>query len=235
MLRIPYGSFQMGSNNGGDDEKPVHPVKLKSFAIGRYEVTFDEYDQFVEASGKPMPDDNGWSRGKRPVINVSWEDAVAYAQWLSTVTGKNFRLPTEAEWEYAARAHTTTDLKIQKTKPIRWVRKSLMLLDFTIWPAMSGNGCKIAGMLIMTKHRMTVQRGKSKIRVIVPGVWCAAAPGMRDRYTCGRRTVSGTTRMTATSTSASVLPMTNSLLFILLPFCFLFFSLQAAVRLPARI
>jgi formylglycine-generating enzyme required for sulfatase activity len=72
-------------------------------------VTFDEYDKFAEASGKPKPDDNGWGRGKRPVINVSWEDAVAYAQWLSSETGKHFRLPSEAEWEYAARAGTTTD------------------------------------------------------------------------------------------------------------------------------
>jgi formylglycine-generating enzyme required for sulfatase activity len=104
MVVIPAGSFQMGSNNGSDNERPVHSVRLKSFAIGRYEVTFDEYDQFAVALGKPKPKDMGWGRGKRPVINVSWEDAVAYAQWLSSVTGKPFRLPTEAEWEYAARA-----------------------------------------------------------------------------------------------------------------------------------
>ena len=109
MVRIPAGSFQMGSNDGIGNEKPVHNVILKSFAIGRYEVTFDEYDQFAEALGKLKPDDKGWGRGKRPVINVSWEDAVAYAQWLSKKTGKHFRLPTEAEWEYAARAKTTSD------------------------------------------------------------------------------------------------------------------------------
>jgi formylglycine-generating enzyme required for sulfatase activity len=109
MVVIPVGSFQMGSNDGDDVENPVHPVRLKSFAIGRYEVTFDEYDQFAEALGKLKPDDNDWGRGKRPVINISWEDAVAYALWLSTVTGKHYRLPTEAEWEYAARAGTTSD------------------------------------------------------------------------------------------------------------------------------
>jgi formylglycine-generating enzyme required for sulfatase activity len=109
MVKIPAGSFQMGSNNGEDNEKPVHSVRLKSFAIGRYPVTFDEYDQFAEAIGKPKPDDMGWGRGKRPVINVNWEEAVAYAQWLSDVGDKHFRLPTEAEWEYAARAGTTTD------------------------------------------------------------------------------------------------------------------------------
>jgi len=109
MVRIPAGSFQMGSNDGRDDEKPVHSVTLKSFTIGRYEVTFDEYDQFAKANGKPKPYDSGWGRGERPVINVSWEDAVAYVQWLSNITGKHFRLPTEAEWEYAARAKTTSD------------------------------------------------------------------------------------------------------------------------------
>jgi formylglycine-generating enzyme required for sulfatase activity len=109
MVKIPAGSFQMGSNDGSDDEKPLHSVTLKSFAIGRYEVTFDEYDQFAKATGKPKPDDNGWGRGERPVINVSWENAVAYVQWLSNITGKHFRLPTEAEWEYAARAKTTSD------------------------------------------------------------------------------------------------------------------------------
>jgi formylglycine-generating enzyme required for sulfatase activity len=109
MLSIPAGSFQMGSNNGNYDEKPIHPVKLKSFAIGRYEVTFEEYDQFAEVLGKPKPDDNGWGRGNRPVINVSFEDAVAYAQWLSLKTGKHYHLPTEEQWEYAARAGTTSD------------------------------------------------------------------------------------------------------------------------------
>jgi formylglycine-generating enzyme required for sulfatase activity len=109
MVVIPAGSFQMGSNKGNDDEKPVHSVRLKSFALGRYPVTFDEYDQFAEAIGKPKPNDNGWGLGKRPVINVSWDDAIAYAKWLSVATGKLFRLPTEAEWEYAARVGTTSN------------------------------------------------------------------------------------------------------------------------------
>ena len=109
MQRIPAGSFQMGSNNGNFNETPVHPVNLKDFAIGRYEVTFDEYDQFVEALGISKPDDNGWGRGKQPVINVSWEDATAFAEWLSKETGKHYHLPTEAQWEYAARAGATSD------------------------------------------------------------------------------------------------------------------------------
>ena len=110
MVVIPAGRFRMGDIQGGGDkdEQPVHEVSMKSFAIGRYEVTFAEYDQFAQATGRKRPKDWGWGRGKRPVINVSWHDAVAYAQWLSQQTGKWYRLPTEAEWEYAARAGTET-------------------------------------------------------------------------------------------------------------------------------
>jgi formylglycine-generating enzyme required for sulfatase activity len=113
MVVIPPGSFRMGSEDGADDEKPVHEVKIvKAFSIGKYEVTFEEYDQFAADTGRELPGDMGWGRGKRPVINVSWDDAVAYAQWLSKKVkvekGKDYRLPTEAEWEYAARAGTQT-------------------------------------------------------------------------------------------------------------------------------
>jgi formylglycine-generating enzyme required for sulfatase activity len=67
-------------------------------------VTFDEYDRFALSTGKPLPYDQGWGRGRRPVINVSWEDARDFADWLSKQTGKRYRLPSEAEWEYAARS-----------------------------------------------------------------------------------------------------------------------------------
>ena len=80
----------------------------KHFAIGRYEVTFDDYHRFAKSTGKSLPSDRDWGRGKRPVINVSWQDALEYATWLSDQTGKRYRLPTEAEWEYAARAGTET-------------------------------------------------------------------------------------------------------------------------------
>ncbi|MDM8562086.1 formylglycine-generating enzyme family protein, partial [Candidatus Marithioploca araucensis] len=110
MVVIPAGRFRMGDIQGGgaSDEKPVHRVSIKQFAMGKYEVTFAEYDKFAQAKGREKPNDQGWGRDNRPVINVSWDDAVAYAEWLSQQTGKQYRLPTEAEWEYAARAKTTT-------------------------------------------------------------------------------------------------------------------------------
>jgi len=110
MVWIPAGSFKMGDIQGGglNREKPVHEVSVGRFAMGKYEVTFAEYDKFAEATGRKKPDDQGWGRDNRPVINVSWHDATAYAEWLSQQTGQTYRLPTEAEWEYAARAGTKT-------------------------------------------------------------------------------------------------------------------------------
>ncbi len=109
MVVIPAGQFRMGDiqGGGGSDEKPVHDVRIgRAFAMGKHEVTFEEYDRFVESTGHRKPSDSGWGRGKRPVINVSWDDAKAYVQWLSRETGEEYRLPSEAEWEYAARAKT---------------------------------------------------------------------------------------------------------------------------------
>jgi hypothetical protein len=100
MLRIPAGQFQMAAN---------YQVTVKSFAISSHEITFDQYDYFAKATGREKPSDNGWGRGNRPVTNVSWADANAYVDWLSQVTGDHYRLPTEAEWEYAARAGTSTN------------------------------------------------------------------------------------------------------------------------------
>ena len=111
MVVIPGGEFQMGSPANEperDSDERQHGVRVASFAMGQYEVTFEEYDQFCVATGREKPSDESWGRGRRPVINVSWNDAMAYAEWLSQQTGKQYRLPTEAEWEYAARAGMTT-------------------------------------------------------------------------------------------------------------------------------
>jgi formylglycine-generating enzyme required for sulfatase activity len=113
MVIIPAGNFLMGSPQSergrSPDEGPQHFVTLcKALAIGRDPVTFDEYDRFALATGRGLQEDQGWGRRDRPVINVSWHDANAYADWLSQQTDRCYRLPTEAEWEYAARAGTTT-------------------------------------------------------------------------------------------------------------------------------
>ena len=138
MVLVKRGSFQMGSNEGDSDEKPVHTVTLTyDYWMGKYEVTFDEYDAYTKAVGKGQASDySSWAgynmgRGTRPVINVSWNDAIAYCNWLSEKEGiakaydsngnlldrngrtttditkvQGYRLPTEAEWEYAARGGT---------------------------------------------------------------------------------------------------------------------------------
>ncbi|MCI5126560.1 MAG: formylglycine-generating enzyme family protein, partial [Candidatus Electrothrix sp. AR5] len=106
MMILPGGLFRMGGIQGKreKDEGPGHVVELNSFAIGRYPVIFAEYDIFCEAMGREKPDDQGWGREQQPVINVSRQDAVDYCEWLSRETGQTYRLPTEAEWEYACRA-----------------------------------------------------------------------------------------------------------------------------------
>lgn len=114
MVVIPAGSFMMGSPGSeaqrDSHEGPQHRVAIeRPFAAGKYEVTFDEWDACVRENGCSYnPHDSGWGRGRRPVIYVSWNDAKAYAEWLSRKTGGNYRLLTEAEWEYVARAGTTT-------------------------------------------------------------------------------------------------------------------------------
>ncbi len=109
MIVVRRGRYQMGSLSReygrSSHEGPEHTVVfVKAFAIAQTEVTFRQYAVFAKATNRNLPSDNGWGRGNRPVINVSWHDAKAYAAWLSQKTGKKYRLPSEAEWEYAARA-----------------------------------------------------------------------------------------------------------------------------------
>jgi serine/threonine-protein kinase PpkA len=110
---IPAGSFLMGRPanefEGAYFERPQHLVRLKSFAAAKFELTFDQWDACVNASGcTHRPSDQGWGRRNRPVINVHWDDAQQYVKWLSGKTGQPYRLLSEAEWEYAARAGTAT-------------------------------------------------------------------------------------------------------------------------------
>ena len=109
LVVVPSGDFVMGSNDT-PYEKPERTISIKRpFAIGRREVTFAEWDQCADAGAcKYKPEDHGWGRGDRPAINVSWDDAKLYVGWLSQKTGQKYRLPSETEWEYAARAGTKT-------------------------------------------------------------------------------------------------------------------------------
>jgi formylglycine-generating enzyme required for sulfatase activity len=109
MQLIKAGSFTMGSNDGNEDEKPPHTVTIdKDFYIGRFEVTNVEYNEFIRATKKKTMIPPNWTTDMQPAVGVSWDDANAYAAWLSDLTQKKYRLPTEEEWEYAARAGTTT-------------------------------------------------------------------------------------------------------------------------------
>ena len=109
MVIIPTGVGTIGGENfrSFQNEAPIFEATIKdNYALSETEITFGQYDEFCKTGIRSCPDDEGWGRGKQPVVNISWFDAVAYTKWLSNETGNTYRLPSEVEWEYAARAGT---------------------------------------------------------------------------------------------------------------------------------
>jgi len=134
LVFVPGGAFEMGDTfgDGEGDEKPVHQVRLNDFDLSKYEITFNQFDAFCLATNRKKPSDNGWGRGTRPVINIAWNDAKAFCTWLAQRTGANVRLPTEAEWEYAALAGG---------KKMKWAgTDSDAELDQFVWHIVNSHG-----------------------------------------------------------------------------------------------
>ena len=237
MVVIPSGSFQMGSPAGeprrDGDEEPVHEVMLYPFAMGRTQVTFDQYDRFAKATGRKKPYDRGWGRGERPVIHVSWQDATAYAAWLSDQTGQSYRLPTEAEWEYAARVGTSTPFWTGDCIHTDQANYNGNYYDYNGCGARTGMWRKQtvpAGSLPANPWGLhetagnvwewtqdcwhgsyqgapsTAAPGMRRTAATVPGVWFAAVAGTSVLGSSGRRSGAGTPPMMRSTTSVFVSP-----------------------------
>jgi len=182
MIRIPGQCFSMGCETGRDDEKPVHRVWVDSFELAAYQVTNAEYQCFLattNASEPPFWTDPNFNDAKMPVVAVSWNEAMAYCHWLGKATGGSYRLPTEAEWECAARggAESSTYPTMRtagETGQSQWVGMRRTLMGFTTLVRMCTNGARIGMTRVTTAiHRSGIRKGLpmefGRLRAEVPG------------------------------------------------------------------
>ena len=211
LANIPAGSFRMGdmTGNGDSNEKPVRAVSVSGFKLMTTEVTWNHYQPCIDAGVCMDPKDKGWGRGDRPVIYVSWNTVQTYINWLEEQTGLSWRLPSEAEWEYAARAGTTTDYN--------WNSNSIAANQANYDE--SGNGKTVAvgrypanrwGLYDMhgnvwewtqdcwnesyqgaPSDGETWERGDCSNRVMRGGAWVGSARGLSSSYRYKHNTFSG--------------------------------------------
>jgi len=196
-------------------EGPQHRVVFaKPFAVSKFEVTFEQWDACVRIGACAQASDSGYGRGDRPVINVSWNDAKQYAAWLSRITGKEYRLLTEAEWEYAARAGTTTIYSWgddvgkgnadcadcdKQTQAAPAPVGSFKPNAFGLY-----DGSRTPGTTVTKVRQRTDRRGWNTVMQV--GVSYAAVPGSAIRSSSARPAASGTPPASGTSSSVSGWP-----------------------------
>ena len=208
LVKIPAGSFQMGSDSGDSDEKPVHRVTLtKPFYMGRFLVTQEQYQMVMGVNPSHFKGD------KNPVECVSWDDAQEFCKKLSASSGKSCGCPRRRNGNMPAgreaRPHTALAMEgvswvithglmvIRKIKPIQWARKSQISLGYTTCMAMSGSGVKI-GLAIIRQRRLGQRRTPPVLPLVSPAC-CAAALGTTFPGAAGRLAAAGTTRTTSAS------------------------------------
>ena len=225
MVVVPAGAFRMGCVSGqgcAGDEYPVHRVTISApFAVGVREVTFAEWDARVVVGGCEghRPDDEGW--GRRPVVNVSWKDAQAYVAWLTRESGTPYRLLSEAEWEYVARAGSETAYSwgegIGRNRAncdgcgSRWDNEqtapvgSFQANAFGLYD-MHGNVWERVEDCWNDSYAGARRMAARGSRETVTPAWCAGAPGTSTRGPSGPRSAPGIPPVTGAATSDSVLP-----------------------------